>query len=215
MDKLFKGIVKFRQNDFEEHQDLFNDLKESQQPHTLFIGCSDSRVVPSLITNTLPGELFIIRNIGNLVPPWRQTEEYVATTSAIEYAVKILEIENIVICGHSNCGACSTLFKNPQKLENIPNVKKWLELMANVKSKVCEIIPDEQEKEAREWLAEQINIVEQIQHLLSYPFIQEKYRAGKLKIYGWYYIIETGEVFNYNKDKGYFELINKPLIDNG
>lgn len=212
MDKLFKGIVEFCQNDFEKHKDLFNNLKKSQQPHTLFIGCSDSRVVPSLITHTLPGELFIIRNIGNLVPPWRETEEYLATTSGIEYAIKILEIENIVICGHSNCGACSTIFSNPQKLETIPNVKKWLELMAPVKAKVCASIPNEKELAAREWLAEQVNVVEQIKHLLSYPFIKEKYQAGKLKIYGWYYIIETGDVFNYNQEKGCFELIDEKII---
>ena len=115
MHNLFEGVVKFQQKDFEEHKELFSDLKSKQAPHTLFIGCSDSRVVPSLITKTMPGDLFIVRNIGNLVPPWRETDDYLSTTSAIEYAVEVLNVENIVVCGHSNCGACASLFFDDSK----------------------------------------------------------------------------------------------------
>ena len=107
MQKLIDGIIKFRKEDFEAHKELFMELKDRQIPHTLFIACSDSRIDPNLITGSKPGELFIIRNIANIVPPYRDTAEFVATTSAIEYAVLMLGVENIIVCGHSNCGGCA------------------------------------------------------------------------------------------------------------
>jgi carbonic anhydrase len=207
MKKLIEGAVAFRQNDFETHEQLFSELGKEQNPHTLFIGCSDSRLVPAMITTTKPGELFIIRNIANIVPPYKHAGEFLAAISAIEFAVEALGVENIVICGHSNCGGCAALFKPPAYFDKIPHTRKWLELAMPVKEKVLKILPAGN-RASHEWLAEQMNIVEQIHHLLTYPFIAEKYENGTLNISGWYYIIETGEIFSYNADKGFFELIN-------
>jgi carbonic anhydrase len=206
MDKLLNGVVEFRKQDFEDHKTLFKNLKGEQKPHTLFIGCCDSRIVPALITKTLPGELFIIRNIANMVPPYRLANEYLSTTSAIEYALQALEVETIVVCGHSNCGGCATLNDQPS-VKNLPHTSKWMELAATVKEKVNQQLP-EHDPLAREWLTEQTNVVEQMKHLLTYPYIKEKFKAGKLTIMGWYYIIETGEVFNYNKEENCFTLMN-------
>jgi len=207
MKKLIEGAVAFRQNDFEIHEQLFSELGKEQKPHTLFIGCSDSRVVPVMITTTMPGELFIIRNIANLVPPFQHTGDYLATISAIEFAIQELEVENIVICGHSNCGGCAALFKPKEYFQKLPHTRKWLELALPVKEKVLQILPDGNHA-SREWLTEQMNVVEQIKHLLTYPYIAEKYEKGTLSISGWYYIIETGEIYCYNIEKGFFELIN-------
>lgn len=207
MEKLLQGLIKFRKNDFEVHRELFGKLSRSQNPHTLFIGCSDSRLVPNLITQTLPGELFVIRNIANIVPPYRNTQEYLATTAAIEYAVNVLEVQNIIVCGHSNCGGCKSLYSPDEELDTIPHTKKWLELAGNVKNRVlAEVTEDEKGK--REWMTEQINVVEQLKHLLTYPFIRDKYTQQTLTIDGWYYIIETGEVYIYNRQNGVFELAN-------
>jgi carbonic anhydrase len=207
MEKLINGVVQFRQKDYEEHKTLFSSLGREQKPHTLFIGCSDSRIVPSLITQTLPGELFIVRNVANMVPKYRLADEYLSTTSAIEYAIQVLEVENIIVCGHSNCGGCAALHQKEEDFKNLPHTEKWLELAQNVKKLVEEQLP-EKDPAAREWLTEQINIVEQMKHLLSYPYIAERYKNGKLTIYGWYYIIETGEIFSYDKSAGYFQLMN-------
>ncbi len=205
MEYLFDGVKDFNRKDFEEHRPLFQEIGRKQAPHTLFIGCSDSRVVPNLITRTLPGELFVVRNIANIVPYYRQTEEYVATTSAIEYAVLVLGVENIVVCGHSNCGGCNALFKTDAELAAIPHTKKWLELSARVRQQILrEGIADESE---REWRAEQLNVVEQMNHLVTYPYIKDRYRKKRLNILGWHYIIETGEVFNYSKDDRQFAKI--------
>ncbi len=207
MEKFKAGIINFSAEDFLEHKELFSRLKDSQNPHTLFIGCSDSRVVPNMITKTLPGELFMVRNIANLVPPYRETEEFVSTTSAIEYAVEVLNVENIVVCGHSNCGGCAAIHKDEKEMAHIPHVKKWLELATSVKAKIEKETSNPDDKQMIAWMTEQANIVEQIKHLFTYPFIVDRYIRGKLNIYGWYYIIETGEVYNYNKETGYFELV--------
>ncbi len=207
MKKLIEGAVAFRQNDFETHEQLFSELGKEQKPHTLFIGCSDSRLVPNMITATMPGELFIIRNVANIVPPYQETGEYLAAVSAIEFAVQALEVENIVVCGHSNCGGIAALYKPAEYFQKLPHTRKWLELALPVKEKVLKILP-EGNHASREWLTEQMNIVEQIHHLLTYPFLAEKYNKGLLVISGWYYIIETGEIFSYNVTKGFFELIN-------
>ena len=202
MDSLFDGVKEFNANDFLENKTLFEKIGRSQEPHTLFIGCSDSRIVPNLITKTLPGELFVIRNIANLVPPYRTSDEFLATTSAIEYSVKILNVSTILICGHSNCGGCNALYMDEARGAEIPHTRKWLELAKNVKSKMLKLkIAD---PAVREWMTEQLNIVEQMNHLLSYPYIREKYNKGELNILGWYYIIGTGEVFNYQKNENKF-----------
>jgi carbonic anhydrase len=208
MNKLFDGIVEFRKTDFEQHKELFRKISEEQKPHTLFIGCSDSRLVPNFITKTLPGEIFVVRNVANLVPVYCKTGDFLGVTSAIEYAVQVLKVENILVCGHSNCGGCAALYTPDEEMKHIPHTKKWLELAKPVKEKVLKIIPGEEDNEAREWLTEQINVIEQIKHLLTYPYIEEGYENGTLKIFGWHYIIETGEIFGYNDEKGFFELIN-------
>jgi len=212
---LVAGLIKFRTQDFEEHKNLFCKLKRRQEPHTLFIACSDSRVVPELITKSLPGELFVVRNIANMIPVFKQSHECEpstsATSSAIEYAVKVLKVKNIIVCGHSNCGGCSSIYLPDKILNEIPVTKKWLEQAENVKKRVTEELKDNNKAndlEMREWLTEQMNIVEQIRHLLTYPFIEEKYNNKELDIMGMYYTIETGEVFMFNAQKGAFELAN-------
>ncbi|HHY28826.1 MAG TPA: carbonic anhydrase [Desulfitobacterium dehalogenans] len=206
-EKLLKGIVNFRNGDFETHKQLFNELKDNQKPHTLFITCSDSRIDPSMITGTLPGELFIVRNVANIVPPYRETTEYVSTTSAIEYAVQMLGVENIIVCGHSNCGGCSASLNAPHKLEELPHTKKWLELMESVRNRVLTEFPED-EPRVREWMMEQINVVEQLRHLMTYPYIYEKVMGRQLLLSGWHYMIETGEVFIYDRQVGEFRLAN-------
>ena len=205
MKDIFKGTQEFKQDDFEEHKELFENLKEGQKPHTFYIGCSDSRIVPNLITKTMPGEVFVVRNIANVVPPYDLNDgTYKCTASALEYAVKYLEVENIVVCGHSNCGGLKALFYPEEKLKELPLVKKWLSLLDDVKEKVKDI----KDEKLREWQVEQFNILKQIEHLLTYPFVKEKVENKTLNIYGWYYVIQTGDVFNYDFEKKKFVLIN-------
>ncbi|PAF52838.1 carbonic anhydrase [Helicobacter sp. 13S00477-4] len=212
MRELFEGALRFQEDDYTKYKDLYESLKKHQEPHTLFISCVDSRVVPNLITNTLPGDLFVVRNMGNIIPPYRENDNmmragYLATTASIEYALNILGIKNIIICGHSNCGACSAIYHPDERLENTPYVKKWIELLEPVKKKVQALKPTSKSKQI--WLTEQINIEQQLENLMTYPFVEERFDRGEINIYGWYYIIETGEIFNYNMITREFKPINR------
>ncbi|MCZ6105021.1 carbonic anhydrase [Campylobacter ureolyticus] len=192
---------------FKENAELFKTLKDNQTPHTLFIGCSDSRVVPNLITNTKPGEMFVIRNIANIIPKYRVSDEFLATTSAIEYALYILNIKDIIICGHSNCGGCAALYYDESKFDKTPNVKTWLKSLDNVKAQVEALGLSNLKKKA--WFVERLNIVNSIDNLLTYPGVKEGVKLGKIRIYGWHYIIETGSLFSYDMVTKDFELLNE------
>ncbi len=206
MKELFDGVKEFSNDEFEKNKLLFQHLSNQQAPHTLFISCSDSRIIPSMITKSLPGDLFIIRNIANIVPFYRASSEYLATTSAIEYAVKVLNVKNIVICGHTDCGGCRALYADDEFLDTVPHTKKWLELAEPVKEKV-EKLREKFNIDDIEWLVEQENIILQINHLLTYPYVKEKYKDKTLEIFGWYYDIGNGIVYNYNRSKRIFEKI--------
>ncbi len=207
MHKLIDGAINFRLNSFEEHRKLFHKLQSGQNPHTLFITCSDSRVLPDMITTTLPGELFIVRNIANMVPKFSNSDEYLTVPSAIEYAVNALKVRNIVICGHSNCGGIGALYKSEEEMKGLVHTKKWLELGLKVKENALKFYENDQNISLQE-LTEKLNIVEQFEHLMSYSYILNSYNDGILSIMGWYYKIETCEIFNYNRSKNLFDLIN-------
>lgn len=204
---VVKGGIEFMEKYFKENAELFKTLKDSQTPHTLFIGCSDSRVVPNLITNTKPGEMFVIRNIANIIPKYRVSDEFLATTSAIEYALYILNIKDIIICGHSNCGGCAALYYDESKFDKTPNVKTWLKSLDNVKAQVEALGLSNLKKKA--WFVERLNIINSIDNLLTYPGVKEGVKLGKIKIYGWHYIIETGSLFSYDMVTKDFELLNE------
>ena len=166
----------------------------------MFIGCSDSRVVPSLITQTFPGELFVVRNIANLIPFYKKhSDTYLATTAAIEYAVNQMNVSNIIVCGHSNCGGCAALYQD-KELKNLPHTRKWMELAHPVKKIVEEkIAKNKITLEQRSVITEQLNIVEQMGHLLKYSYIKKRVKEGTINVMGWYYNIEKGEIYNYDK----------------
>ncbi|ABK82443.1 carbonic anhydrase [Campylobacter fetus] len=209
MHDVINGAVKFMEEDFLEHKELFEKLGTKQTPHTLFIGCSDSRVVPNLITNTLPGELFVVRNIGNIVPYYRVSEEFLATTAAIEYAINVLHIKNIIVCGHSNCGGCAALYDSDEQLSKVPIVKRWLMLISDIKEEVLKYKTLSPAKRA--WITERLNIINSTQNLLTFPGAKEKIENAEIKIYGWHYIIETGEVYNYDEPTKTFKLLEKSI----
>ncbi len=200
--KLFDGIRGFKANEHIPRQEFYAELSKHQNPHTLFIGCSDSRVIPNLVTGTIPGELFVVRNIGNFVPFYdRRSETFVATSAVIEYAVKQLQVTNIVVCGHSNCGGCAALYNSDKEMRQLPHTKKWLELAAPVKKIVEEKIAKKIISiEERAGYTEKMNVVVQISHLMKYPYIRKLVKQGELTVMGWYYDIETGEIYSYDKE---------------
>ncbi len=202
---LFEGIRNFKANELIPRQEFFEALAHKQNPHTLFIGCSDSRVIPNVVTQTIPGELFVVRNIGNFVPHYlKKSETFLATSAVIEYAVLQLNVNNIVICGHSNCGGCAALYQD-EELKHLPHTKIWLQLAEPVKKIVEEkIAKNKITLEERSEYTEKLNVVEQLRHLMKYPYIRKRVKEGKLNVMGWYYNIEEGEIYNYDRKRRRF-----------
>lgn len=207
MKKLIDGAKYFKSTYFYEYQNRYEKLSSSQNPHTLFITCSDSRIMPERLTSSLPGDLFVVRNIANMIPEFNSDNLHLTVPAAIEYAVKVLKVENIVICGHSNCGGIAALFKPSEELLHLPHAVKWLELGSEIKEKTLKSCNADNIPELKQ-TAEKLNIIKQLDRLLTYPYVLQRYNEGILNIMGWYYKIEKGEIFNYNRSKDQFDLIN-------
>lgn len=205
---LFSGPRKFFKSVFEVNPKQFNDLANSQKPHTLFIGCADSRVVPSLISQTGPGEIFVVRNIANVVPKYDEKAAPCAVSSALEYAVQVLEVQNIIVCGHSNCGGCAATAAKDEDLEHLPITAKWITHLAGVQERAREESARQHSDLEMATLVERENIKLQLENLMTYPEVEKRVAANTLKTYGWHYDIGHGKVYNFNSAKNSFDCIN-------
>ncbi len=203
---LLDGNKVFREKKVKKLQDKLVDLADNgQNPKALFIGCCDSRVVPNLMTSTDPGDLFITRNIGNFVPPYNPNAEYLATASAIEYAVSALKVKDIIVCGHSHCGAIEGLYTADQlDNEKFIHVKKWLKLGERAKKYVEENISEKADFREKLDMTEKMSAVFQLDNLLTYPAVKEAVEAGELTLSAWHYDIKSAKVEYYDKDRGEF-----------
>ncbi len=199
MEKLAAGIHDFQTNYFPRNRKMFERLAtDGQNPETLFITCSDSRVVPNLITNTAPGELFIVRNVGNVVPKGLPG----GTAAAIEYAVEVLNVKHVVVCGHTQCGAMEAVL-DPSRMDSLPFVRRWLQETTRVRG-IVEERYGHLEGDARVTAAVGENVLVQLENLRAYPFVAERLDAGRLQMSGWVFNIENGEVYGYDPELGQF-----------
>lgn len=210
IDELIKGHENFKKFHFQKFEGEFSYLVQNgQSPEILFIGCSDSRVVPDLITGSKPGDLFIVRNVGNFVPPFKADNDFHGSAAAIEYAVSVLNVKHIIVCGHSFCGACESLFKDLGDSPDLVHVKKWLELGNKPKEFVLSNFENLSNDEVVR-ITEQISIIFQLENLITYPAVARKLGNNEISIHGWYYKIETGVIEYYDSEKyGFFELNSK------
>ncbi|MEM8828608.1 MAG: carbonic anhydrase [Cyanobacteria bacterium P01_G01_bin.19] len=195
MKKLIRGLDKFRETYVDTHQELLAQLSHGQTPRVLFITCSDSRVAPNLITDTDVGELFVIRNAGNIIPPYGAANGGEGGT--IEYAINALNIEQVVICGHSNCGAMKGLLKLNKLQKDMPLVYDWLRHAESTRRMVQETYPHYEGDDLIEVLVAE-NVLIQIDNLKTYPIVRSRLHQGRLKIYAWIYNVETGKVLAYD-----------------
>lgn len=198
--KLVKGIHSFQRGFFASHRELYHQLATAgQQPETLFITCSDSRVDPNLITNSAPGELFIVRNVGNVVP---NVDLPGGTAAAIQYAVEVLNVENVIVCGHTQCGALKAIL-DPESVAHLDYVSRWVKSTIDVK-KLIEEKYEHLVGEEKLNAAIQENVLAQIEHLRQYSFVADRMDAGKLQVNGWVFDVGRGEVYDYDPDIGEF-----------
>ncbi len=201
MQKLVEGIHQFQRDSFSQDQGLFETLVEGQNPLALFITCSDSRIDPNRLTQTKPGELFIQRTAGNIVPPYGAVHGGEAAT--IEYAVAALKVRDLIICGHSHCGAMGGLL-NPDAVEKMPAVQNYLQHAESTKRIVEENYEHLTDPAKRLTLTVEENVLVQLENLRTHPSVAAAIGRGEFKLHGWVYKFETGDVFAFNPDKGQF-----------
>jgi carbonic anhydrase len=195
-DELLLRLRRFHSDYFPLHQQRFQDLvAQGQHPKTLFIGCSDSRVVPYLLTGAGPGELFIVRNVGAFVPPYDGSHGLHGTMAAIEFAVLSLHVERIIVCGHSHCGAIRAAYEGVP--EEAVALQAWLKLATEA------LLPVQASPEALR-RTEQRVVVLQLERLMAYPMVRREVEKGSLTLHGWHYVIEDGEIHIFDVRQGSF-----------
>jgi len=204
---ILKGITDFRKNLSEDYKDLFSKLKNHQDPDTLFICCSDSRIVPSLISSSNPGEAFVLRNVGNIIPAYTFSLEDNSAPAAIDYAVNVLNITDVVLCGHSDCGAMKAVREGLDNLSNT-HLKAWLE---NAEDALITIDDENTEKTNAPEINEisKQNVLLQIEHLKTYPSIKSRIDDNKLSIHGLWFDVGNAEVYYYDPTSSEFVLIDE------
>lgn len=197
MEKIIRGVHTFQDTYFSANRDYFKKLIAAQLPRALFITCSDSRVVPNLITQTEPGELFILRNAGNIIPPYGASNGGEGAT--IEYAVTALGVKQLIVCGHTHCGAMGGLL-HPEKLSGMPTVASWLKFAETTK-RIVESNYADLDEDSKLLAAIKENVLVQMENLRTHPAIAVRLSRGDLNLYAWVYQIETGIIYSYDTNE--------------
>lgn len=196
MDDLIERLARFEKSSFPRFEPMYRQLvNEGQHPTTLFIGCSDSRIVPYLLMDCGPGELFLVRNVANLVPPWDTTGDAHGTAAAIEFAVLNLRVRHIVVCGHSHCGGIRALYEEPAA--EARHLRGWLKYAQEA------VLPVTGSEDALRRV-EQRSVVLQLSHLMTYPMVRRRVEQGELFLHGWHYLLEEGQILVFDAASGRF-----------
>lgn len=207
MKKLVKGIIEFRQNILPETREKLARLALGQRPDSLFIACSDSRVAPNVFASTDPGDMFVVRNVGNMIPCCGVDGHSTADESeaaAIEFAVMNLNIRDIIVCGHSDCGAMHALLAGRENVA-APNLRAWLRHGEPALRKLA----GSNEGLSPVNMLSQLNVLQQVEHLRSYPVVRDRITAGKLKLHGWWFDLSTANVYSFDEIADTFVLIDE------
>lgn len=208
VNSFLKGFKRFQHHYFDRNPELYDRLfTEGQRPQALMVACCDSRCDPGMLTDSEPGDMFVVRNVANLVPPYIQAVSYAGTTSAIAFAICNLEVAHVIVMGHARCGGIRALMENKQPgCDEEQLIAKWLGIAADARQQVLKELPGKsQEIQAR--ACEQAAILKSLENLMSYPWISRRVNEGKLALHGWYFDMENGTLMQYNNDAGEFHVI--------
>ena len=204
LQRFITGFRSFQKNYFGPESSMFEPLKQGQSPKTMIIGCSDSRVDPAILTNCEPGEIFTVRNVANLVPPYEENGGLHGVSAALEFAVCHLEVEHIIVLGHSQCGGIGALMAGDCGCKGGGFISRWMSIANSARERVLAELPDK-EPRLQQQAAEQAAILLSLENLHSFPWIDAKVTAGTLSIHGWYFNLAVGELMEYVPDQGTFE----------
>ena len=210
MQKLIAGLHTFREKELGQYKNLFRRLSHNgQNPHTLFITCSDSRILAELITQSKPGDLFVVKNVGNIVPSATVVGSTNSTAAAIEFALETLGVSDVVVCGHSQCGAMDTLLNGLPENHRTPHLKEWLEIASPVRKLIESNYRHLSDTEERTTAAAEENVLLALDNLRTYPAVIERLAQGTLRLHGWFFRIATAEMFAYDPSIQQFQLIER------
>ncbi len=214
MKKLINGIVEFRQTVRQEYREAFGKLATGQSPDALFVACSDSRVVPNTFASTNPGDLFVVRNVGNLIPPCGQhgvsgSDE--SEAAAIEFAILNLNVRDVIICGHSECGAMQAVVRGREQVQ-APNLRSWLRHVEGASVKLQKGVALDSSLRPHNQLS-QLNVLQQMQNVLSYPSVQQRVADGQLGVHGWWFDITKADVYAFEETENRFVLIDESAAE--
>lgn len=210
MKKLIQGIVEFRKNVRPGYREAFGKLATGQSPDTLFIACSDSRVVPNTFASTNPGDLFVLRNVGNLIPCCDEHGASIsdeAEAAAIEFSVVNLNVSHIVVCGHSECGAMRALVDDRRKV-TMPNLRRWLRHGDRALKRLKDGLSLDPSLHEVNQLS-QLNVLLQMENVMTYPVVRERVAAGNLTVHGWWFDISQADVYFFEDQQKKFILIDE------
>ena len=209
MRRLIQGIHRFHKQYWSENRELFERLAaQGQAPEALFITCCDSRVVANVITHSRPGDLFIVKNMGNFVPPFSEDPlDGTGVAAAVEYAVEHLRVKDIIVCGHSDCGAIKALYKDRAHYAETPHIGQWLKNGDRTMAIVTANYPQLTREERLEITSEE-NVLVQMENLRTYPVVMKAAQEGRLHVHAWFFEIGTGTVFAYSPEREQFEPIH-------
>lgn len=214
MKKLIQGIIEFREKSLPEYKETFAQLALGQAPDALFVTCSDSRVAVNVFASTNPGDVFVVRNIGNMIPPCDHNGVSYTDKSeaaAIEFALSTLKVSSIIICGHSECGAMQALLKG--KVDPLtPNLADWLR-NGKASLEYLNDNPDFASEHALHNRLSQLNVLKQMEHLKAYPIVRSRLQEGSLRIYGWWFELKTACVYAYDEEQNRFIPFDRSVAD--
>jgi carbonic anhydrase len=212
MQKLIQGVHDFQTQEFRSYSGLFRRLaSEGQAPHTLFITCADSRVQAELITCSKPGDLFVVKNVGNIVPAASVSGPN-STAAAVEFAIESLGVTDIVLCGHTQCGAMAALVRGIPHAEHQPHLAEWLEQAQAVREAVSRNYPDVTDLSHLEILMAQENVLFGLENLKTYGAVRQALKKEKIRLHGWMFQIRSAKLFAYDSASGQFEAMVPPKV---
>ncbi len=200
---ITQGYKQFRQKYFDGNNSIFEDLKNGQNPKILVIACSDSRVDPAIILNCKPGDLFVVRNVANLVPPYENDDGHHGTSAALEFAVCDLEVKHIIIFGHSSCGGIKALIANPSKMQEKNFISRWMELAKPAYEETMENFSNSSVDQKVDSCAH-FALINSLKNLYTFPWIKSRVAGGELSLHSWYFNIDTGIIEEFWPKTGEF-----------
>ena len=206
--RFITGFRQFQKDYFASDSSIFEKLKEAQNPRTMIIGCSDSRVDPALLTNSIPGEIFVVRNVANLIPPFESDGGHHGVSAALEFAVCCLGIEHIIVLGHSGCGGIKALMSGSYDSIGSGFISRWISMAAKARDRVLAELPDA-DAGSQQRATEHRSILNSIENLRTFPFVRKRLDTGDLFIFGWYFDMDTGDLLGYDAETDQFRQLSE------